>query len=140
MNTDLKPRYVILCGGRDHPAFTPPQVAWLDTLHAVQPFAELLIGSDDGADDNGRQWAYTREINCVTFWANWTKHGKSAGPIRNGRMLKHIMARSFHVAHDLCALALVIAFPGGRGTADMCRQAMDAGVIVTRWQDQALVL
>ena len=47
--------------------------------------------------------------------ADWTKHGKAAGPIRNQKML------------DECP-DLVVAFPGGKGTADMVRRAMKAGI------------
>jgi ABC-type Fe3+-hydroxamate transport system substrate-binding protein len=45
------------------------------------------------------------------------KYGPSAGPIRNGRMLEY-------------KPDLVIAFPGGRGTANMVKQARKAGIAV----------
>lgn len=45
-------------------------------------------------------------------------NGKAAGPIRNQRML------------DEGKPDLVVAFPGGRGTADMVRRAKAAGVPV----------
>ena len=125
--------YVILCGGRDHPRFTERQRDWLDSLHAAHPFIEVITGGASGADEEGRDWARSRGVNCVTFWPNWMKFGQRAGPERNARMLRYIMARSFHVKHDYLALALVIAFPGGRGTADMCRQAREAGVEVIAW-------
>jgi hypothetical protein len=50
--------------------------------------------------------------------ADWFSHGKAAGPIRNQEMLA------------MEAPALVVAFPGGRGTADMVRRARKAGVDV----------
>jgi YspA, cpYpsA-related SLOG family len=58
--------------------------------------------------------------------AEWSKYGKSAGPIRNKKML------------DEGKPDLVIAFPGNRGTANMVQQAKDAGVKVveiTDWEN-----
>jgi len=52
------------------------------------------------------------------FLANWRTHGKAAGPIRNQQML------------DEGRPHLVVAFPGGTGTADMVRRAKAAGVPV----------
>jgi hypothetical protein len=52
------------------------------------------------------------------YVAQWKKHGRAAGPIRNQRML------------DKGKPDLVVAFPGGRGTADMIRRAERAGVPV----------
>ena len=46
----------------------------------------------------------------------WEKHGKAAGPIRNQFMLEQEKPD------------LVIAFDGGRGTADMMRRSRRAGV------------
>ena len=50
--------------------------------------------------------------------ADWDKHGKAAGPIRNKQMI------------DEGKPDLVIAFPGGRGTAGAVRLAKFAGVTV----------
>lgn len=49
---------------------------------------------------------------------SWKDHGKAAGPIRNQLML------------DDFKPDLVVAFPGGKGTADMVKKAQDAGVTV----------
>lgn len=50
--------------------------------------------------------------------AQWSLHGRSAGPRRNQRML------------DEGRPDLVLAFPGARGTADLVRRAQAAGVLV----------
>lgn len=50
--------------------------------------------------------------------ADWEDLGRKAGPIRNQRML------------DDGRPELVVAFPGGPGTAHMCRIAREAGVEV----------
>ena len=55
------------------------------------------------------------EVECHT--AQWAKYGKAAGPMRNQEMLDS-------------GIDLVVAFPGGRGTADMLDKARLAGVVI----------
>lgn len=55
---------------------------------------------------------------CDRIFADWKTHGRAAGPIRNQRMI------------DEWKPTLVIAFAGGRGTADMIRRAKAAGIEV----------
>lgn len=126
-------RPIILCGGRDHPQFTLPQCAWLTQLHALYRIAEVIVGSADGADDNGQVWAYSQGIACTTFWANWSGEGRSAGPRRNTRMLAYLLWR----AEQLHSEPLVVGFRGGKGTADMCTQARKQGVSVVTWAGYA---
>lgn len=49
--------------------------------------------------------------------ANWQKHGKAAGPIRNRAMVE--LGADLLVAYPL---------PGGRGTQDCIKQAVKAGI------------
>lgn len=108
---------VLICGGREF-----QDVTWLwsvmDELHAKTPISEVIAGGAPGADTLGAEWAQERGIPCRVFMADWDAHGRAAGPIRNQRML------------DEGRPELVIAFPGGRGTADMVRRAREAGVTV----------
>jgi hypothetical protein len=53
--------------------------------------------------------------------ADWQKHGRAAGPIRNKAMLE---AAGKH--------SLLVAFPGGRGTTDCVRQAKAMGITVLK--------
>ena len=79
----------------------------------------VIHGGARGADDLARQWGeISVGIEGVEFRADWTARGKAAGMIRNQRML------------DEGRPDLVVAFPGGRGTADMVRRARKAGVEV----------
>lgn len=73
-----------------------------------------------GADWLAKEWAHSRGLQCETFYAAWDLHGDAAGPIRNAEMLAKSEA------------TLVIAFPGGKGTADMVRRAEKSGVEVKR--------
>lgn len=104
---------VLVCGGRDF----DDRVAVFCALNKLQP-SVVIQGGARGADRLAVEWAYLRGARCETFNANWVKNGKFAGPIRNQQML------------DEGRPDLVLAFPGGRGTADMVRRARKAGIAI----------
>jgi hypothetical protein len=66
---------------------------------------------------------HASKVREAAFPADWKRHGKSAGPLRNQEMLD-------------AAPDLVIAFPGGRGTADMVRRAKSVNVKVIEIAEQ----
>jgi hypothetical protein len=107
---------VIVCGGRTYGSSLDERNLLRHTLDDHQ-ITELINGGAGGADYWARHWAKSRRILVTTIDAEWDKFGLHAGPIRNTAMLK--------LKPDL-----VIAFPGGKGTADMVRQARAAGVPV----------
>lgn len=113
---------VLVCGGRKYDdANTFFRV--MDFLHettsgdGISPGFTLVIhGGAPGADSLADRWARARGVPVEAHPADWSL-GRSAGPARNRRML----ARKPD---------LVIAFPGGRGTAHMVSIARKAGVEV----------
>ena len=108
---------VLVCGGRD---FTDAMCVFntLDDLHAKFGFSSLLHGQAVGADQLAFMWASQKGLITTGFPAEWSKFGKSAGPKRNQEML------------DVGKPDLVVAFPGGKGTADMVRRAKRAKIPV----------
>ncbi len=108
---------VLVCGGRDY-LETEHVYTVLDQIHHASPISELIQGGAMGADSLARAWARDRKVDSTTVEADWIKHGKAAGPIRNQYML------------DGYKPDMVVAFPGGRGTADMTRRAKAAGIRV----------
>jgi predicted Rossmann-fold nucleotide-binding protein len=107
---------IIVCGGRRYlDRLTVYRT--LDELEAKCPITLLVEGGQTGADRMAREWAWLCGVPYHTEPADWGRHGPAAGPIRNRNML-HLEP------------ALVVAFPGGRGTMDMVRQARKAGVEV----------
>jgi hypothetical protein len=110
---------VLVCGGR----FFGDR-AWLGSvlgeIHRVTPITKIVEGGALGADRLARQWAVARGIAVSTFEADWKVHGRAAGPMRNARML------------DLAKPDMVVAFPGGSGTANMVRQAVERQAIDRR--------
>lgn len=50
---------------------------------------EVVSGRARGVDRIGEQYAYKHNLSCAYFPADWKKHGKRAGPIRNAEMAKY---------------------------------------------------
>lgn len=74
-----------------------------------------------GADALAALWSAKIGLSShARYNADWSLYGKAAGPIRNQRMI------------DKGKPDLVVAFPGGRGTADLVQRAEVAGVPVIR--------
>jgi len=112
---------VLVCGGRKYSDIGAVHRS-LDAVHRRTPIDAVIDGGALGADAIARAWAWDEEIETVTFVADWEKDGRAAGPIRNRRML------------DEGKPDLVLAFPGGRGTANMMALARKAGVEVRQIQ------
>lgn len=103
---------VIVTGGRGYQDANAVYVALMN----LRP-RTVVQGGASGADKHARDWCSVRGTHCVTFAADWKKHGKAAGPIRNQQMID-------------AGADLVLAFPGGRGTADCVARAKAAGITV----------
>lgn len=105
---------VLVCGGRD---FKDKEA--FDTAMNQLPFKPDIIieGGARGADNLGRLWAASKGIHHATVPAMWDEYGKSAGHLRNSAMI--------HLNIGYC-----VAFPGGRGTADMVKKCRDKNITV----------
>ncbi len=112
---------VLVCGGREYQDFGRVE-RFMENLLAEHLSLMVITGCAPGADDYARRWARHRQgVSCQDFPADWSR-GPKAGPERNARMLAEGKPD------------LVVAFPGGRGTADMVRRARKAGVEVIEVQ------
>lgn len=109
---------VLVCGGRDYEY--PSRVADALSEHG----ATIVIHGHcrTGADAHADEWARRCGLSVLRFPADWDRYGRAAGPVRNAQMLVEGKPD------------LVLAFPGGRGTADMVRRAREAGVRVVEVQ------
>lgn len=112
-----EPLRVIVCGGRD---YADAEAVWrvLSEIDDTEGVATVAHGGATGADSEAGEWAARNRKSVVVFRARWKQEGKAAGPLRNQRMLDQFKPDA------------VIAFPGGRGTADMVRRAVENGVRV----------
>lgn len=105
---------VLVCGGRDFVdrKFLEEVLDDLNTRRG--PFEVVIHGGARGADTLAGLWAKRRGVPIELYPADWGRHGRSAGPVRNAEMLTRGRPD------------LIIAFPGGAGTADMVRQGYAA--------------
>lgn len=110
-----------VCGGR---GFDDTRAVWaaLDKERLAVPHdtLEVVQGGAPGADKIAREWCVAREVPYFNVPAEWEKHGRAAGPIRNQKIV------------DKYELDKLLAFPGGRGTADMVFRAENACIPVQR--------
>lgn len=107
---------LLVCGGRDF----GDEVALFLTLapYALRDGVTLVCGMARGADALAYGWARFWGHAVIAYPADWQTHGLAAGSIRNQQMLDEGRP-------DTC-----VAFPGGRGTADMMRRCRIRGVPV----------
>lgn len=112
---------ILVCGGRDYEDWMFLTRS-LDAIHLDRRITCVIHGAARGADTMAGDWAKSRDIPVEEYPVSkkdWHDLGKRAGHIRNARMLK--LGRPDEV----------VAFPGGRGTADMVTKAFEAGVKLT---------
>jgi hypothetical protein len=108
---------VLVCGGRDFKDWELFDKTLLELDEATM-ITDIIAGGAKGADTLAQIWAAEFGVNAHFYHADWDTYGRAAGPIRNKQML------------DEGKPDLVVAFPGGRGTANMVKQAREAGVKV----------
>lgn len=106
---------VIVTGGRDF-----DNKSLLNYVLNLFDISRLIQGGASGADKLALNYALLNDIPSKTFNADWEAHGKAAGPIRNGQMLKAYPR------------ALVLAFPGGKGTENCIKLAKETKHVVLR--------
>jgi len=75
---------VIIAGSRHitNPAI-PPLSEW------KWPVTEVVCGEARGVDAAGRAWAERHGIPVKSFPADWNRHGRAAGPVRNEQMANY---------------------------------------------------
>ncbi len=115
---------VLVCGGRDFGSSNFGESAfvfdYLEQFFSDKDRTSVIIisGCAQGVDTIAINWAHMNYVACFKFPADWPYLGKKAGYVRNKRMLEDGKPD------------LVIAFPGGKGTAMMVDLALKAGVEV----------
>ncbi len=111
---------VLVCGGRKYKDQDKvDEVLWDITGMRDQYMSGTIIhGNANGADTLGALWGYRMGWKVEAYPADWKTHGLKAGYLRNKQMLEEGKPD------------IVVAFPGGRGTANMIKLAEEAGVEV----------
>ncbi len=107
---------ILVCGGRDYTNTYVMKAVLKDYFYGPEDC--LICGMAKGADMMAFHYVDATDSHIECYPANWDEYGRSAGPIRNQQML------------DEGKPDIVIAFPGGRGTAHMIKISKKAGVPV----------
>jgi hypothetical protein len=125
---------ILVCGGRDY-SYYDNYITMCEVMDEIceeydlfyddgtyqMPDANKLTiihGGARGADNLIDRWAVARGLPMEVYPAEWHKYGNKAGFVRNMQMLSEGKPD------------LVVAFPGGRGTAHMVTIAEKHGVPV----------
>jgi len=100
---------VLVCGGRNYKDYDKVEQVLTDLQKRVGALF-IISGGATGADSLAKTFTKNYGLPCAVVEANWKLYNKGAGPIRNLWMLE--------LNPDY-----VVAFPGGKGTADMIELA-----------------
>ena len=122
LNNDINMK-LIIAGGRGYYVSEADHMK-LDEILVAENVTEVVSGGASGADYGGELWAAKRGIPVKKFPANWNKHGKAAGFMRNTEMAAYADA--------------VVLFPGGRGTEHMGQEASRAGLKIFNFTKQVI--
>ncbi len=118
---------VMVTGGRD---YTDYRTVHDSLVPYNSPDNILVVGGAPGADELARRvWHNDFQLPYIVQPAPWNRHGKPAGVMRNMSMLQ---GRSLvpHVDADRLIPAVLIAFPGGKGTTHARDYAIALGIEV----------
>lgn len=99
----MKDIRIVVAGGRDFNVYDCVKITLdnyisqirITKLYKDLPFeefinkVEIVSGGAKGADSLGEKYASEQGLTCTVFNADWDKHGKAAGYIRNEEMAKY---------------------------------------------------
>ncbi|MDU6748097.1 MAG: DUF2493 domain-containing protein [Bradyrhizobium sp.] len=108
---------LLVCGGRH---FEDAEMVHheLTALHWRKPISVVVHGSIAGVGIIAEAWARRHGIAVVRYPPNWEFYGKKAEGLRSDFMLTDSRPD------------FVVAFPGGRHTADLVQRAISVGLAV----------
>jgi len=88
----------------------------LDAYHEKHGILWLISGGAQGTDQIAEQWGRDRQVEAVlSFPAQWDKLGRSAGPVRNQKIV------------SWCNVLIAFLKDNSIGTANSITKARDAG-------------
>jgi len=123
--SDDRPYRILVTGSRDWDNFDVVQAALATACYQNVPAVIVNGACPTGADAIASWWIRSHKVIGLTeerHPADWTTHGRAAGPIRN----KHMV--------DLGAdIALAFIRNGSRGATGCADLAEAAGIPVRRW-------
>jgi hypothetical protein len=114
-------RILVVTGGRDYPHSRRVD----ELLRRLNPEMVYVGDCKTGVDHFVLEWCLANHVRHRVFDARWTELGLAAGPVRNKEMVI--------AAHKQAAVLL--AFPGNRGTANCVSHAKKYKVPVLKFEE-----
>jgi predicted polyphosphate/ATP-dependent NAD kinase len=117
---------ILVTGGRDYRDQRRVDEA-LDTIHGETPIELVIHGDASGADRMAADWARRRQVPLSSYPADWGNIDRPGARIRfKGRRPYDATAGFRRNIRMLIegAPQLVVAFPGGNGTAHMVAESL----------------
>lgn len=88
---------------------------------------KIIVGDcPTGADAFARIWCFTNNVEYDVYYADWERHGRAAGPLRNMEMIAQ--------KPDL-VLAFYAKGASNKGTSNCVKQAVMAGIPVMQYYE-----
>jgi hypothetical protein len=114
----MKPYRILVTGSRDWTDRDALNNALADVVRPIPAHQEIVIvhGAAKGADTMADQWARIYGATVEAHPANWAKHGRKAGPIRNAVMVA--------AGADVCLAFIKNGSAGATYTARLAEKAL----------------
>lgn len=119
------PYRILVTGSRDWEDQDAVYRALADVVRELPADREITVihgACPTGADHMAHEWARGFGCTIEAHPANWVKHGRRAGPMRNALMVV--------AGADIC---LAFVRNGSRGASHTAQLAEAAGIPVRRW-------
>lgn len=78
---------VVICGSRS--IKDPKAIQRAVDASGFDPITEVVTGGAEGVDKMADVWSHDARIDRTVMYPNWGKYGRSAGYMRNERMIKY---------------------------------------------------
>lgn len=115
---------IIVAGGRDFNDVGLLSKSLDKLLTGLNDDIQIISGAARGADSLGEEYAVKNGYQVAVFPADWNRHGKRAGYLRNMQMAQYAI-------RDACKGMLVAFWDGeSRGTKHMIELATGYGLEV----------
>lgn len=107
---------ILVCGGRKYWERDNVIRVLDEASQHFDPDFVIIQGGANGADSLAKLWAFANGHPMIEMAAHWDAYKQAAGSMRNKWMIKY------------CNPDLIIAFPGGTGTANMVALGKKNGI------------
>jgi len=115
---------VLICGSRNFSNKTVIE----NIMKGFLSDTVIIQGGARGADALAKEIAKALHLTCVEYPADWAKHGKAAGAIRNAQMLKEGKPNIVYAFYEV--------YGNSPGTRDMVTKAEKAKICVYEYSSE----